>query len=102
MAGDELQGFVFKAEKGGEGKDAFKASKSLLLIAGALLIYDAILVAAGTPNPLLRWPLPWPVTLTLLGAASSSLLLAARRLIKGNRVCLGISKNRRLPVRLPT
>jgi len=44
-----------------------KASKILLIIAGLLLIYDAILMAAGSPNPLRGWPLPCPVTLTILG-----------------------------------
>ncbi|MGD0276760.1 MAG: hypothetical protein ABSB79_12045 [Syntrophales bacterium] len=45
-----------------------KASKILLIIAGALLILDAILMAMGVPNPLFGWPLPCPVTLTILGA----------------------------------
>ena len=44
-----------------------KASKILLIIAGILLIFDAILMAAGIPNPLLGWPLPCPITLTILG-----------------------------------
>lgn len=44
-----------------------KASKILLIIAGVLLILDAILMAAGKPNPLFGWPLPCPVTLTILG-----------------------------------
>jgi hypothetical protein len=44
------------------------ASKWLLIIAGALLILDAILMFAGIPNPLFGWPLPCPVTLLLLGA----------------------------------
>lgn len=43
-------------------------SKWLLIIAGALLIYDSILMFAGKPNPLFGWPLPCPVTLILLGA----------------------------------
>lgn len=45
----------------------FKAGKILLIIAGFLLIVDAVLMAARIPNPLLGWPLPCPVTLTLLG-----------------------------------
>ena len=44
-----------------------KASKVLLIIAGVLLIVDAILMAAGIPNPLFGLPLPCPVTLVLLG-----------------------------------
>ncbi len=44
-----------------------KASKILLIIASVLLILDAILMAAGKPNPLFGWPLPCPVTLTILG-----------------------------------
>lgn len=43
-------------------------SKWLLIIAGALLICDAILMFAGKPNPLFGWPLPCPVSLLLLGA----------------------------------
>ncbi len=45
----------------------FKVGKILLIIAGFLLIVDAVLMAARIPNPLLGWPLPCPVTLTLLG-----------------------------------
>jgi hypothetical protein len=43
-------------------------SKWLLIIAGALLIYDSILMFASKPNPLSGLPLPCPVTLLLLGA----------------------------------
>jgi len=44
------------------------ASKWLLIIAGALLIYDSILMFTGTPNPFFGLPLPCPVTLLVLGA----------------------------------
>lgn len=44
-----------------------KVSRILLIIAGLLLIYDAVLMATGRPNPL-GWPLPCPITLTALGA----------------------------------
>jgi len=44
------------------------ASKWLLIIAGALLIIDSILIFAGIPNPLFGLPLPCPVTFLLLGA----------------------------------
>jgi len=43
-------------------------SKWLLIISGALLILDSILIFAGKPNPLFGWPLPCPITLLLLGA----------------------------------
>jgi hypothetical protein len=43
-------------------------SKWVLIIAGAMLIYDSILMFAGKPNPLSGLPLPCPVTLFLLGA----------------------------------
>jgi len=43
-------------------------SKWLLIIAGALLILDSILIFSGIPNPFFGWPLPCPVTLLLLGA----------------------------------
>jgi len=42
-------------------------SKWLLTIAGVLLIYDALLIFTGKPNPISGWPLPCPVTLILLG-----------------------------------
>jgi len=45
----------------------FKAGKILLIIAGFLLILDAVLMAAGIPNPLFGWPLPCPVALAVLG-----------------------------------
>ena len=44
-----------------------KVSKILLVIAGLLLIFDAALMATGTPNPLFGWPLPCPLTLIILG-----------------------------------
>ena len=40
------------------------ASKVLLIIAGILLVIDAILIVAGNP---FGWPLPHPITLTILG-----------------------------------
>jgi hypothetical protein len=43
-----------------------KASKVVLIVAGVLLIFDAALMATGTPNPLFGWPLPCPVTLVVL------------------------------------
>lgn len=42
-------------------------SKWSLIIAGALLILDSILIFAGIPNPFFGWPLPCPVPLLLLG-----------------------------------
>jgi len=44
-----------------------KTAKILLVIAGLLLILDAVLMAARIPNPLFGWPLPCPVTLAVLG-----------------------------------
>ncbi|MFO8166023.1 MAG: hypothetical protein ACQEQO_05005 [Thermodesulfobacteriota bacterium] len=43
-------------------------SKWLLIISGALLVLDAVLIFAGKNNPFFGWPLPCPVTLLLLGA----------------------------------
>ncbi|MDD5311450.1 MAG: hypothetical protein PHO26_00245 [Dehalococcoidia bacterium] len=43
------------------------ASKVLLVIAGLLLILDAVLMVAHIPNPLFGWPLPCPLTLVVLG-----------------------------------
>lgn len=44
-----------------------KVSRVLLVIAALLLVYDAVLMATGRPNPLPGWPLPCPITLTTLG-----------------------------------
>jgi hypothetical protein len=43
------------------------AAQIILIIAGALLIYDAVLMFTHRPNPVKKWPLPCPVTLALLG-----------------------------------
>ena len=43
------------------------ASLIILLIAGASLLLDAILIITHRPNPIKGWPLPCPLTLTLLG-----------------------------------
>jgi len=43
-------------------------SKLLLIVAGAMLMMDAIMIVAGIPNPLFGWPLPCPIPLFLLGA----------------------------------
>lgn len=42
------------------------ASKVILIVAGFLLIFDSVLMAARIPNPLFGWPLPCPVTLVVL------------------------------------
>lgn len=43
------------------------ASRWILILAGFWLVFDAILIIAGIPNPLFGWPLPCPITLVLLG-----------------------------------
>ena len=43
------------------------ASRVLLIFAGLLLLFDAVLMATRTPNPLFGWPLPCPITLVVLG-----------------------------------
>ena len=43
-------------------------SKLLLIVAGAMLMMDAIMIVAGIPNPLFGWPLPCPISLFMLGA----------------------------------
>lgn len=43
------------------------AAQILLIIAGALLLYDAFLIVTHRPNPIKGWPLPCPVTLATLG-----------------------------------
>jgi len=53
-------------------------SKWLLIISGALLILDSILIFAGKPNPLFGWPLPCPITLLLLGAGILLFVIASK------------------------
>ena len=43
------------------------ASQILLIIAGVLLIFDALLMFVHRPNPLKGLPLPCPITLIVLG-----------------------------------
>ncbi len=43
------------------------ASQIILIIAGVLLIVDAVLMATKRSNPIKGWPLPCPITLVLLG-----------------------------------
>jgi hypothetical protein len=44
------------------------ASQIILIIAGALLLFDAVLMFTHRPNPVKKdWPLPCPFTLTFLG-----------------------------------
>ena len=43
------------------------ASQILLIIAGVLLVVDAVFMAIHRPNLIKGWPLPCPVTLVFLG-----------------------------------
>ncbi len=43
------------------------AAQIILIIAGALLLYDAFLMATHRPNPIKNMPLPCPYTLLFLG-----------------------------------
>ena len=43
------------------------ASQIILIIAGVLLIYDAVLMITHRPNPIKGWPLPCPIALIYLG-----------------------------------
>ncbi len=43
------------------------ASRILLVVAGILLFVDSGLMITGTRNPAFGWPLPCPITLTVLG-----------------------------------
>ena len=43
------------------------ASRVLLIMAGLLLLFDAVLMATRIPNPLFGWPLPCPITMVVLG-----------------------------------
>ncbi len=54
------------------------ASKVFLIIAGLLLMLDAVLMATRTPNPLFGWPLPCPLTLVVLGVGVLLFALGSR------------------------
>jgi hypothetical protein len=43
------------------------AAQIILIIAGILLIYDAVLMLTHRPNPMKGMPLPCPSTLIFLG-----------------------------------
>ena len=45
----------------------FVASQIILIIAGVLLILDAVFMVTHRSNPIKGWPLPCPVTLLFLG-----------------------------------
>ena len=53
------------------------AAQILLIIAGILLLYDAILMITHRPNPIKGWPLPCPVTLITLGLGVILLSIAS-------------------------
>lgn len=59
------------------------ASRVLLAVAGILLILDAVLLATGTPNPLLGWPLPCPLTLAALGLGLILYVFRGNAFVKG-------------------
>lgn len=43
------------------------ASQIILIIAGALLLFDVFLMVTHRPNPVKTWPLPCPMSLLFLG-----------------------------------
>ena len=53
------------------------AAQILLIIAGILLLVDALLMATHHSNPIKGWPLPCPVTLIFLGMGVILLSLAS-------------------------
>ena len=69
---EELFPGIIQVSKGTADKKGSQTlltvSKWLLIISGALLTLDSILIFAGIPNPFFGWPLPCPVALLLLGA----------------------------------
>ena len=69
---EELFPGIIQVSKGAadkkDGQTLLTVSKWLLMISGALLALDSILIIAGIPNPFFGWPLPCPVVLFLLGA----------------------------------
>jgi uncharacterized membrane protein YidH (DUF202 family) len=53
------------------------AAQIILIIAGLLLIADAVLIYTHRPNPIKKdWPLPCPNTLVLLGVGVILLSIA--------------------------
>lgn len=59
------------------------ASRWLLAFAGFWLMFDAVAIIAGIPNPLFNWPMPCPVTLFSLGLGVLLLSLSSRAFKKG-------------------
>ena len=53
------------------------AAQILLIIAGALLLYDVFLIVTHRPNPIKGWPLPCPITLATLGVGVILLSIAS-------------------------
>jgi hypothetical protein len=64
-------------------EDMLKVSRVLLVVSGLLLILDAVLMATGTPNPLFGWPLPCPLTLTVLAVGILLFALGSNAFKKG-------------------
>jgi hypothetical protein len=52
------------------------AAQILLIIAGVLLLYDAVLILTHRPNPIKGWPLPCPIALIALGVGVILLSIA--------------------------
>ncbi len=43
------------------------ASQIILIIAGALALFDVFLMVTHRPNPVKSWPIPCPMTMLFLG-----------------------------------
>ena len=52
------------------------ATMIILIIAGVLLLFDAVLMITHRPNPKKDWPLPCPVSLIFLGVGVILLAVA--------------------------
>ncbi len=65
------------------GLPMLTASKILLIIAGILLVLDAIFMFGGLPNPLFGLPLPCPLTLLLLGVGIILFVFSSKAFKKG-------------------
>ena len=52
------------------------ASQIILIIAGALALFDVFLMVTHRPNPVKSWPIPCPMTMLFLGVGLILLSIA--------------------------
>ncbi len=56
-----------------------KIAKTLLVLGSGLLVFDGFLMAKGKSNPIKGWPLPCPITLSMLGTGLLLLVIGSKK-----------------------